>query len=146
MDNLELVYTAPLESARVMENITVVAWKGEFVLDVMRATLQAGTILSDATNKNKPAQPLLYGRVESGKMIRSEGPLVARTYSMASSRSIVPVDLWTIQGVANSLQYGGLSRICPPDNEDPELDIWDSETVLLCIHSTSVFRRRMCKW
>ena len=66
MDNLELVYTAPLESGRVMENVTVMAWEGEFVLDIMRATLQAGTIWSGATNKNKHAQPPLYGLVESG--------------------------------------------------------------------------------
>jgi hypothetical protein len=39
LDNFELVFTTPLEPARVMENITVVAWKGEFVLDVMHATL-----------------------------------------------------------------------------------------------------------
>lgn len=45
MDNLELIDAAPLEPARVMENITVMARKGEFVLDVMRATLEAGTIM-----------------------------------------------------------------------------------------------------
>jgi hypothetical protein len=45
------------------------------------------------------------------------------THPLAISRSVDPIDLWTLGGVTNSLQNGGLPRICPSNDEDPELDI-----------------------
>jgi hypothetical protein len=38
--NHELLFIPALKSAWVVENVTVVAWKDEFVLDVMFATLR----------------------------------------------------------------------------------------------------------
>jgi len=45
-----------------------------------------------------------------------------RTYPLAISRFITTVDLWTLRGVTNSLENGGLPRIRSSNNEDPELD------------------------
>jgi len=39
LDNLELLFTASFESARVVEKITVVVIEDEFVVDVVHATL-----------------------------------------------------------------------------------------------------------
>ena len=39
LDDLQLFFTASFESARVVEKITVVIREGEFVLDVVHATL-----------------------------------------------------------------------------------------------------------
>jgi len=39
---LQLVFTARLKSAGVMENIAIVVREDEFVVDVVLATLQAG--------------------------------------------------------------------------------------------------------
>jgi len=41
---------------------------------------------------------------------------------LAISGFITTVDLWTLRGVANSLENGGLPRIRSSNNEDPELD------------------------
>ena len=66
LHSLQLVFAASLEATRVVENITFMTWKDDFVLDVMLATLRAGSSLSAVTDnlKNKPAQPLGKPRVE----------------------------------------------------------------------------------
>jgi hypothetical protein len=60
-----------------------------------------------------------------------------RTYQCLVSRFIKPVDLWTLRGVDDSLQYRCFSCICSPDNEDSELDIWESGEDPL-FHATKV--------
>ena len=40
--NFQLVYTARLKSARVVENIAIVVREDEFVVDVVFATLKVG--------------------------------------------------------------------------------------------------------
>jgi len=55
---------------------------------------------------------------------------------MANSPSTGPVDLWTLGCIANSLQNGGLPCVRSSDNEDSELDLWDSGGMLLCSHSS----------
>jgi hypothetical protein len=49
--------------------------------------------------------------------------LGTRTYSLAISLSITPIDLWTLRGVTDSLQDGGLASVRSANNEDSELDI-----------------------
>ena len=94
---------------------------------------------SAITDKNKPAQPLGKPRVEPGYMIKSKSPPGMRTYTLALSLWTEPVDLWTLGGIANSLQNRGLACVCSSNNEDSELDIfWDCGEKLLCIHSTNV--------
>jgi hypothetical protein len=66
LHGLQLAFAASLEATRVMENITFMAWKDYFVLDVMLATLHTGSSRSVVTDKNKPAQPLEKPRVEPG--------------------------------------------------------------------------------
>jgi hypothetical protein len=51
-DNFQLVFTAGFKSTGVVENITGVVRENEFVLDVMHATLKAGSSGSAITNKN----------------------------------------------------------------------------------------------
>ena len=58
LHSLQLVFAASLEATRVVENITFMTWKIDFVLDVMLATLRAGSSRSAVTDKNMPAQPL----------------------------------------------------------------------------------------
>ena len=48
--------------------------------------------------------------------------LTITTYPRAVP-SVLAVDHWAFRGVANSLQDGSLSRICPSDDEDSELDL-----------------------
>jgi hypothetical protein len=55
LHNPELIFTAGLKSAGVVENITVMVREDKFVFDVMFATLQAGSSPSAVTDKNKPA-------------------------------------------------------------------------------------------
>ena len=43
LDCLQLVCTACLKSARVVENVSTVVCEGEFILDVMKATLSIGS-------------------------------------------------------------------------------------------------------
>src|SRR6267142_3456088 len=93
------------------------------MLDFMLATLRAGSTRSAVTNKNKPAQPLGKPRVESGEAMRSKASLRMRTYLLALSPWTKPVDLWTLGGIANSLQDRGLPCICPSNNEDSEPEI-----------------------
>ena len=57
--NLQLVFTARLKSARVMENIAIMVCEDEFIVDLVLATLQAGFSRSAIVNNNKPAKPLL---------------------------------------------------------------------------------------
>jgi hypothetical protein len=66
-----------------------------------------------------------------------------RTYPLALSRWANPVDLWTLGGIANSLQNCGLACICPSNNKDSELDIFgDFGEELLGVHSTKVLQDR----
>ena len=39
MDDLQLVCTACLKSARVVENVSIMVREGEFIVDVVKATL-----------------------------------------------------------------------------------------------------------
>jgi hypothetical protein len=57
LHNLQFFIIACLESAVVVENISVVIREDEFVLNIMHATLQVGSSQSAVTNKNKPARP-----------------------------------------------------------------------------------------
>ena len=50
-------------------------------------------------------------------------PLGQRTYPLAMSKLITPVNFWTLRGVTHPLQDGGLSGIRSSNNEDSELDI-----------------------
>jgi hypothetical protein len=68
--------------------------------------------------------------------MKLKAPIVTKTYLLASSRCIDAVDLWTVGGVANSLEDGSFSGVCFTNNEDSELDIWDFGKILLCRHST----------
>jgi hypothetical protein len=56
--NLQLVFSPSLKSTGVVENITVMLAEYEFVLNVMRAALRAGSSGSAINDKIKPAQPL----------------------------------------------------------------------------------------
>jgi len=59
LHKLQLVYTASLNSAGVVEDITDVICKDEFVLDAVKTTLQAGSSRSAVANGDKHAQPPL---------------------------------------------------------------------------------------
>ena len=61
-------------------------------------------------------------------------------YLCAPSPLIKPVDLGTLRGIADSLQYRGLSCICSSDNQNSEFDIRDLEVILLESHSTKVLK------
>jgi hypothetical protein len=68
--------------------------------------------------------------------MRSKSPLRMRTYPLALSLWIKPVDLWTLDGIANSLQNRGLACVCPSNNEDSELDVVGGVgEELLCVHN-----------
>jgi hypothetical protein len=54
LHDLQLAFAASLEATRVMEDITLMTCKHYFVLDVMLATLRAGSSRSAITNNNKP--------------------------------------------------------------------------------------------
>ena len=43
LDGLQLVCTACLKSARVVENVSIVVRECEFILDVVKATLSTGS-------------------------------------------------------------------------------------------------------
>jgi len=64
--SLQLVFTARLKSAGVVENIAIVVCESEFVVNVVLATLQAGPSRSAIADNNEPVKPLLWGRVEPG--------------------------------------------------------------------------------
>jgi hypothetical protein len=73
-------------------------------------------------------------------MMKSKAPLRTRmrTYPLAPSLWTKPVDLWTLGGIANSLQDRGLSCICPSNDEDSKPEIFgDFGEDLLCIYTTS---------
>jgi hypothetical protein len=60
------------------------------------------------------------------------------TYLLALSPWTKPVDLWTLCGIANSLQDRGLPCICPSNNEDSEPEIVrEIGEEMLCIYGTS---------
>jgi hypothetical protein len=58
--------------------------------------------------------------------MRLEEHLETRAYLFADSLWTSPVDLRILGSVAHSLEDGCLPCICPSDNEDPELNCWDS--------------------
>ena len=64
LHNPQLLLTTGLKSARVVENITFMVCEDMLVLDVVLATLQAGSSRSAITNKNGHAQPPSWVRVE----------------------------------------------------------------------------------
>jgi hypothetical protein len=51
LHDVQLIFTASLKSARVVENITFMTTEYDFVLDVVLATLQAGFSRSAFTGK-----------------------------------------------------------------------------------------------
>ena len=58
------------------------------------------------------------------------------TYLLTLSQWTKPIDLWTLGGIANSLQDRSLPCVCPSNNEDSELEIvGDFGEDLLCIPS-----------
>ena len=61
--SLQLIFTARLKSAGVVENVAIVVREDEFVVDVVLATLQAGISRLTITNNNEPVKPLLWDRV-----------------------------------------------------------------------------------
>jgi hypothetical protein len=60
---LQLVFTACLESAGVVENVAFMVREDEFVVDIVLSTLQAGFSLSAIADGNRPVKPLLWSRV-----------------------------------------------------------------------------------
>ena len=50
--------------------------------------------------------------------------LAKTTYPLAFPPVIHAVDLWTFGGIANSLQDGSLSCICPSDYKDSKPNLW----------------------
>jgi len=144
LHGLQLFFTACLESAGVVENISLTIREDDFVLHIVQATLQAGSSISAVSNKNRPAQPLVMPRVESDHMMKSKALLAPRmtTYPLTLSPWTKPVDLWTLGSIANFLQDRGLPCICPSNNEDSEPEIvGDFGEDLLCIYSTSPTRQ-----
>ena len=61
--SLQLIFTARLKSAGVVENVAIMVREDEFVVDAVLATLQAGISRLAVTNNNEPVKPLLWGRV-----------------------------------------------------------------------------------
>jgi hypothetical protein len=65
--------------------------------------------------------------------------LGSRTYLIASSRLITPVDHWTLGGIAHPLENCCLPCVGSSNNEDPELDIaGELGEILLRIHGPKV--------
>jgi hypothetical protein len=60
-------------------------------------------------------------------MVRSAVLIAIKTYPLAAPRPDFAVDLWAFRGIANPLQDGSLSCICPSDYKDPEFDVWPLE-------------------
>jgi hypothetical protein len=56
-------------------------------------------------------------------MMRPNVALRMRTYPLVTSPLITPVDLWTLCGVTDSLQDGGLPGVRSSNNKHSELDI-----------------------
>ena len=78
--------------------------------------------------------------------MRPEVPSGTRTYLIASSLWIKPVDLRALRRIANSLQNGCLPRIRSSDNEHSELNVWKSGSMLMCSHSTKgLYEERLAK-
>jgi hypothetical protein len=55
LHDLQLLFTSSLESSGVVENITTVLCKGDFVLDVVQAALRVGSSRSAIADEDKPA-------------------------------------------------------------------------------------------
>jgi hypothetical protein len=100
-NNRQLVFTSILETAGVMENVTVMVGGDEFVVDVMQAKLHEGNSPSaiTGTSKNKPAQPPLWGGVQPGQIMSLNVPLGMRTHPLAVSSWTEPENLRALRGV-----------------------------------------------
>jgi len=55
LHDLQLRFIPSFKSSGVVENITIVLCEGNFVLDVVQATLRVGSLRSAITDKDKPA-------------------------------------------------------------------------------------------
>jgi len=66
LHDLQFILATSLESAGVVENITIMAFKNEFVIDTMETTLQPRLSWSQSAiaNKNMLVQPQLKDQVE----------------------------------------------------------------------------------
>jgi hypothetical protein len=47
----------------------------------------------------------------------------------------LPVNSWALRSLADSLQDRGLASICPSNNQNSELEFWESARALLRSHS-----------
>jgi len=52
------------------------------------------------------------------------------TQPLAISRSVKPIDLWTLCGLTYSLENGGLPCICSSNYKDSELGVRDGDKVI----------------
>src|SRR6266850_4770743 len=55
LHDLQLRFTPSLKSSGVVENVSIVLCEGNFVLDVVQATLRVGSSRSAIADKDKPA-------------------------------------------------------------------------------------------
>ena len=104
--SLQLVFTACLKSAGVVENIAIVVCEDEFVVNVVLATLQVAK--QDPQGQLSPTimsrSNLCCGvELNLDRTMRSKAPSGTRTYLIASSLWIKPVDLRTLRRIANPL-------------------------------------------
>ena len=60
LDSLQFFVTARLKSAGVVENISIVICKYEFILNIVMATLSTEASLSAIADQNLGIQPLLW--------------------------------------------------------------------------------------
>ena len=60
LDSLQFFVTARLKSAGVVENISIVIRKYEFILNIVMATLSTEASLSAIADQNLGIQPLLW--------------------------------------------------------------------------------------
>ena len=63
LDSLQLIFTARLKSAGVVEHVSTVVHEDEFILNVVMATLSVGSLLVAVSGKDMAIEPLLWGRV-----------------------------------------------------------------------------------
>ena len=63
LHGLQLVFTACLKSAGVVENVACMVREDEFVVDIVLSTLQVAFSLSTIAGGNKYVKPLLWDRV-----------------------------------------------------------------------------------
>ena len=63
LHGLQLVFTACLKSAGVVENVACMVREDEFVVNIVLSTLQAAFSLSAIADGNNRVKPLLWDRV-----------------------------------------------------------------------------------